>query len=98
MWEKHSAMSQPLATSCVQPCRRAAWLLLACGLIGIALGVSAARAGDSAIKPRLPRENLLVYRAPDGASKPVVTIDDWLQRRKEILAAMQLVMGRLPGR
>ena len=45
----------------------------------------------------MPRENLLVYRGQDGARKPVATIDDWLQRRKEILAGMQVVMGRLPG-
>src|SRR4051812_21559227 len=90
-------MSQPLMTFCVQPGRTATRLLLACGLIRIALGVSAARAGDPPIKPRLPRENLLEYRGPDGVRKPVATIDDWLERRKEILGGMQSVMGRLPG-
>ena len=45
----------------------------------------------------MPRENLLVYRGQDGARKPVATTDDWLQRRKEIVAGMQAVMGRLPG-
>src|SRR4051812_37570351 len=91
-------MSQPLVFLGVQPGQTAARLLLACGLIGIVLGVTAARADDPPIETRLSRENLLVYRGPDGACKPVATTDDWLQRRKEIVVGMQLVMGRLPGR
>ena len=47
--------------------------------------------------PRLPRDNLLVYRGSDGVPTPVRTIDDWLKRRAEILEGMQSVMGRLPG-
>jgi lysophospholipase L1-like esterase len=47
--------------------------------------------------PRLPRDNLLVFRGPDNAPVPVRTIDDWLKRRDEVLAGMQAVMGRLPG-
>lgn len=46
---------------------------------------------------RLPRENLLLYRAADGTAQPVKTSADWQQRRKEILAGMQSVMGKLPG-
>lgn len=46
---------------------------------------------------RLPRDNLLVYRADDGGTRPVGTVDDWLKRRAEILAGVQAVMGRLPG-
>lgn len=47
--------------------------------------------------PRLPRDNLLVYRGTDDESKPVRTTDDWLKRRGEILEGAQAVMGRLPG-
>jgi hypothetical protein len=53
--------------------------------------------GHSSQEHRLPRENLLVYRGPDGAQKPVLTTDDWRSRRNEIIAGMQSVMGRLPG-
>ena len=47
--------------------------------------------------PRLPRDNLLVYRGPGNELVPVRSLDDWLERRREILAGMQAVMGRLPG-
>ncbi|MBI5382823.1 MAG: alpha/beta hydrolase [Opitutae bacterium] len=47
--------------------------------------------------PRLDRENLLMYRAPNGRILPVRTPADWFQRRAEILAGMQAVMGPLPG-
>ncbi|WP_435010711.1 SGNH/GDSL hydrolase family protein [Tundrisphaera lichenicola] len=53
-------------------------------------------ADDRAV-PRLPRENLLVYRGADGLPKPVKSPADWLKRRAEILEGMQSVMGRLPG-
>lgn len=47
--------------------------------------------------PRLPRDKLLVYRGPDGAARDAKTVDEWGLRRKEIVAGMQQVMGRLPG-
>src|SRR5205085_8006747 len=47
--------------------------------------------------PRLPRDNLLVYRGPDGKPMPVQSTSDWLKRRAEIVAGMQSVMGTLPG-
>lgn len=47
--------------------------------------------------PRLPRDNLLVYRGPDNEPEPVKTVADWEKRRAEILEGMQAVMGRLPG-
>lgn len=59
-----------------------------------------AAAAIQAIKlpsPRLPRENLLVYRDPDNQPAPVKNVADWQQRRAEILAGMQAVMGQLPG-
>ncbi|MGI8782296.1 MAG: alpha/beta hydrolase family protein [Acidobacteriota bacterium] len=50
-----------------------------------------------AAEPRLPRDNLLVYRNSKGEVLPVKTTQDWLQRRAEILRGMQTVMGKLPG-
>jgi len=47
--------------------------------------------------PRLPRDNLLVYRGDDNAVLPVKTLEDWQKRRAEILDGMQAIMGRLPG-
>jgi dienelactone hydrolase len=58
-------------------------------LLGYAL---AGRAAD-----RLDRENLLQYRAADGAVVAVRTNADWKQRRAEILAGAEAVMGPLPG-
>ncbi len=48
--------------------------------------------------PRLPRENLLVYRGADGASVPVKTVADWAKRRAEVVQGMEAVMGKLPGK
>jgi dienelactone hydrolase len=54
--------------------------------------------GDPASPPpRLPREDLSVFRGRDGQPMPVRTTGDWLRRRGEILAGMQTVTGRLPG-
>ncbi len=84
--------------------RMATRLILACFLIGTALVATSARAEERPIKgvsslqrARLPRENLLVYRGQDDTQKRVATTDDWLRRRKEIVAGMQAVMGQLPG-
>jgi hypothetical protein len=69
-------------------------------VLGMALGMTAAAAladDRPAPAPRLPRDNLLVYRAPDGGVSPVRTTADWLRRRAEIVAGMQSVMGTLPG-
>jgi hypothetical protein len=52
----------------------------------------------TAATPRLPREDLLVFRGPNHEPVPVRTTEDWLKRRAEILASMQSVMGQLPGR
>src|ERR1700740_1902833 len=48
-------------------------------------------------KPRLPRDNLLVYRGADGQPAPVKSIEDWAKRRAEVVRGMESVMGRLPG-
>jgi dienelactone hydrolase len=47
--------------------------------------------------PRLPRDNLLLYRGADGKPRAVQSLDDWKQRRAEIIRGMESVMGRLPG-
>jgi hypothetical protein len=53
----------------------------------------ASRAGEE----RSPREDLLVYRGPDGKPRPVRTIEDWQRRRAEIVRAFESVVGKLPG-
>lgn len=59
----------------------------------LALSAACAAAAD----PRLPRDNLLVYRGEDGKPKPVTTVEEWGKRRAEIVRGMEAVMGRLPG-
>lgn len=78
------------------------WLRTLAVALAIMGGATSADEGPSApdatgSTPRLPRDNLLVYRGPDGTPRPVVATEDWLKRRDEILAGMQAVMGRLPG-
>lgn len=62
-------------------------------------GVSslAVAADPPAAKPRLPRDNLMVYRDAEGTVRPVKTAADWEKRRAEIVRGMEAVMGRLPG-
>lgn len=48
--------------------------------------------------PRLPRDNLLLYRGDDGKAEPVTTVAEWAKRRAEIVRGMEAVMGRLPGK
>src|SRR4051794_41152011 len=47
--------------------------------------------------PRLPRDNLLVYRGPDGKPAAVKATADWAKRRAEVVRGMEAVMGILPG-
>jgi hypothetical protein len=47
---------------------------------------------------QLQRDKLLQYVKPGGAVAEVKTIDDWKLRRASILAAMQSLMGPLPGK
>lgn len=67
---------------------RSLCLALVCGL---------AQAEDSVPFYR-DKQNLLVYQDSAGNSHPVKTIADWQRRRRDILSAMQLVMGPLPDR
>lgn len=65
------------------------------GLVGRLLLLSASHlAAESSA--RLDRDNLLAFVAPDGQVQPVHTIEDWGQRRAEVLAAMQQITGPLP--
>lgn len=57
---------------------------------------TSATAGDP--KARLPRDQLLLYRGPDGKPLPVKTVQDWAKRRAEVVAGMESVMGKLPGK
>jgi acetyl esterase/lipase len=81
---------------------RVAWALLCSVLIASTLH---AQADDplpapniEAPLPRLPRDNLLVYRGEGGETTTVRNFADWQQRKDEVRLAMQSVMGRLPGR
>ena len=68
------------------------------GLLMVFVACSAAAAvTDTPLQSRLPRTNLLLYRAPNGEVLPVENAADWQERRAEILAGMQRVMGPLPG-
>lgn len=48
--------------------------------------------------PRLPRENLLVYRSRSGEVRPVRHRSDWQRRRAEILRGFTEIAGPLPDR
>jgi dienelactone hydrolase len=48
-------------------------------------------------QPRLPRDNLLVYRGADGKVEQVKSVEHWAKRRAEIVRGMETVMGKLPG-
>ena len=60
-----------------------------------ALSMTGVTAGD---RERLPREQLLLYHDPAGEVKLGTTIAHWQLRRAEVLAGMQSVMGKLPGK
>lgn len=55
-------------------------------------------AGARFLSPmRLDRNNLLAYTDERGSVQQVKNVKDWLRRRKEIVSAMEQVMGPLPG-
>ena len=60
------------------------------------LADAVAGAESSEPAPRLPRDQLLVYRGPEGDLRPIQTTADWPRRRREILAGMRQIMGELP--
>lgn len=79
------------------PCgaRSPAITLVLAALCCVPAAVSAEPPASSV--PRLPRDNLLLYRDDAGRPVPVTTLDQWALRRAEILRGMQSVMGALPG-
>lgn len=66
-----------------------------CGALAVCILLLAA--AEPAPQPRLPRDNLLLYRGADGQTHPVTTVKEWDQRRAEIVRGMEAVMGKLPG-
>ena len=73
-------------------------------LFGLAVAFAATRsftvvAGEGPRNgQRLERTNLLIYRNSKGEVLPVKSKADWQKRRAAIVAAMQEVMGPLPGK
>lgn len=45
---------------------------------------------------RLPRDQLLLYRA-EGGPRPVRSADDWAKRRAEIVAGFEAIAGKFPA-
>lgn len=65
--------------------------------LSVAVIASLVPLATAADPPRLPRDNLLVYRGDDGKQRPVKSVADWTQRRAEVVRGMEAVMGKLPG-
>jgi dienelactone hydrolase len=63
-------------------------------LMTLVASVAVAAAADPTVADRT---NLLMYRDAAGTAVPVRTAADWAKRRAAVLAAMQEVMGPLPG-
>ncbi len=81
-------------------------LVLLAILLGTAAGsaeLSAQEPGNPTDKtgesdlPRLPRDNLFLYRGSGGKPAPVNSVEDWAKRRTEVVRGMEAVMGKLPG-
>jgi hypothetical protein len=70
--------------------------ILRCAILA-AIAALAALTHAADPPPRLPRDNLLVYRGTNGKPAPVKTAADWAKRRAEIVRGMESVMGKLPG-
>ena len=68
------------------------------GLFVLASTLVTTPAAEPAPARLLERTNLLVYLNDLGQPEPIQTVADWPKRRAAILAAMQQVMGPLPGR
>lgn len=80
-----------------RPMRKAITILTALAFLVGFDGVGRSKATAADPPRRLPRDQLLVYRGPDGEPVPVKTPDDWARRRAEIVRGMEAVMGKLPG-
>src|SRR5262249_9360501 len=64
--------------------------------VSMLIGLGGVATADES-QPRLPRDNLLVYRGPDGKPVAVKSVEDWAKRRTEVIRGMEIVMGKLPG-
>jgi hypothetical protein len=64
--------------------------------VSLLIGMCGVATADEPL-PRLPRDNLLVYRGPDGKPVAVSSVEDWVKRRAEVIRGMETVMGKLPG-
>lgn len=64
--------------------------------VSMLLGLGGVATADEP-QPRLPRDNLLVYRGPDGKSVATTSVEDWAKRRADVIRGMETVMGKLPG-
>ncbi|MDO8349265.1 MAG: alpha/beta hydrolase [Planctomycetota bacterium] len=80
--------------------RRVLALTLLAGL-PFAARVAAAAAAATAVSsapPRLPRDQLLLYRSRSGAVRTARSTRGWEVRRAEILRGFEAIAGSLPGR
>lgn len=66
------------------------------GQVAATGGVSAAAVRTIAPRSYPDHADLTVVRGDDGALEPIESEEDWSRRRRDILAGMQAVMGRLP--
>lgn len=82
------------------------WILMLGMVFSVAVSLTVrtprVEADDTAKKsqlpqPRLPRDKLLVYRGEANQELPVKTVDEWQQRRAEIMRGVEQIMGKLPG-
>src|SRR5689334_10152587 len=65
-------------------------------VFGLALALLVA-GGSASAAESLSRTNLLAFTNAAGEVRPVTRVEEWALRRASILAAMQSVMGPLPG-
>jgi dienelactone hydrolase len=68
-----------------------------CIIIPLILALAASPAPSPTAPIYADHHDLLHYLDASGQRQPVKTKEDWLTRRQHILAAVQLVMGPLPG-
>src|SRR5205809_907846 len=62
-----------------------------------AIGTLIAVATAAEPLPRLDKTNLLLFRDAAGNIRSAMTVSEWENRRHDIIAAMQAIMGPLPG-
>lgn len=75
------------------------WLsvLIGAWLLGTSVTPHAGEPSPPPAPARLDRYNLLLYRTPDGQTRPVHSTKEWGLRRQEVKAGLEQVMGKMPG-